>query len=93
MYKVIEYFEDLQDGCHPYEVGAPFPREGVEVSEERLAELAGSANLQKKPLIAKVEEEPAEPAEPAEPEQEAEPEASKETPKKAATGKAKAAKK
>lgn len=82
MYKVIEYFEDLQDGCHPYEVGHPFPREGVEVSEERLAELAGSANLQKKPLIVKVEEEP-----------EAEPEAPKEKPKKGATGKAKAAKK
>lgn len=90
MYKVIKYFEDLQDGCHAYNIGDTFPREGLEVSEERLAELAGSANLQKKPLIAKVEEEPAEPAEP---EQEAEPEAAEEKPKKAAAGKAKAAKK
>lgn len=56
MYKVIEYFEDLQDGCHPYEVGDPFPREGLEVSEERFAELAGKYNKQKKPLIEATDE-------------------------------------
>ena len=55
-YKVINYFTDLQDGNHAYDVGKPFPREGLEVSEERIAELSGSNNLQRKPLIAAVEE-------------------------------------
>ena len=52
MYKVIEYFTDLQDGDHPYNVGDDFPREGKKVSEERIAELSSSANRRKKPLIA-----------------------------------------
>lgn len=56
MYKCIERFADLQDNNHVYEVGQPFPREGLEVSEERLAELAGCKNKQHKPLIAKVAE-------------------------------------
>ena len=55
MYKVIKYFTDLQDGNRPYNVGDVFPRDGVEASEERIAELAGSNNLQKTPLIAEVE--------------------------------------
>lgn len=59
MYKVIEYFTDLQDKNHPYNVGDTFPREGMEVTEERLAELAGSDNKQGVPLIEKVEEEKA----------------------------------
>ena len=56
MYKVINYFTDLQDGNHAYDVNDTFPREGLKVSEERIAELSGSGNLQKKPLIAAVEE-------------------------------------
>lgn len=56
MYKVINYFTDLQDKNHPYNVGDPFPRAGLEVTEERLAELSGSKNKQGKPLIEKVEE-------------------------------------
>lgn len=56
MYKVIEPFADLQDNNHLYEVNQPFPREGLEVSEERLAELAGYKNKQHRPLIVKVEE-------------------------------------
>lgn len=55
MYKVIKFFTDLQDNNHPYEVGVPFPREGLEVTEERLAELAGSNNKQGQPLIELVE--------------------------------------
>ena len=55
-YKVINYFTDLQDGNHAYDVNDTFPREGLKVSEERIAELSGSGNLQKKPLIAAVEE-------------------------------------
>ena len=56
MYKVISRFADLQDSNHIYEVGDVFPRKGLEVLEERLAELAGCHNKQHKPLIEKVEE-------------------------------------
>lgn len=56
MYKVIHYFTDLQDNRHPYNAGDTFPRAGLEVTEDRLAELSGSDNKQGKPLIAKVEE-------------------------------------
>ena len=79
MYKVIKKFHDLQDATktksgevyHEYNVGDVFPRDGVEVSEERLAELAGSDNKQGVPLIELVQEEAA----------------SKETAKKTASGK------
>lgn len=57
MYKVIKYFTDLQDKNHPYNVGDIFPREGMEVTEERLVELSGSNNKQGVPLIEKVVEE------------------------------------
>ena len=60
MYKVIKYFEDLQDNNHPYEAGDTYPREGLKVSEERLVELASDKNLRKEPLIKKVEEKKAE---------------------------------
>lgn len=55
MYKVVKYFIDLQDNNHPYNVGDKFPRTGAKVSAERLAELAGSGNLQGTPLIVKVD--------------------------------------
>lgn len=57
MYKVLAVFADVQDNNHIYDVGEAFPREGVSVSEERLAELAGSNNRLRKPLIVKVAEE------------------------------------
>ena len=56
MYKVINYFEDLKDSRHKYNVGDIFPRIGMEVSEERLKELSSSNNRQKKPLIALVKD-------------------------------------
>ena len=56
MYKVIAYFTDLQDKNHEYNEGDIFPREGVKVTPERFAELAGSENKQHKPLIEKAEE-------------------------------------
>ncbi len=56
MYKVIKFFTDLQDNNYPYNEGDTFPRVGVEVTEGRLAELAGSDNLQGEPLIQPVEE-------------------------------------
>ena len=50
-YKVLKYFTDLQDKDHPYEAGDVFPRKGLEVTPERLAELAGSDNKRGEPLI------------------------------------------
>lgn len=51
MYKVLRYFEDIQDEMHPYNIGDTFPREGMDVSADRLAELSTERNLQKTPLI------------------------------------------
>lgn len=56
MYEVIHYFTDLQDNEYPYNVGDVFPHNGLTVSEERLKELSGSNNKQRKPLIKFVEE-------------------------------------
>lgn len=50
-YKVVSYFEDLQDGCHAYNVGDTYPRKGLEVSDDRVAELMSDTNKQRKPLI------------------------------------------
>ena len=54
MYKVIEEFVDLTDNCHLYQAGDSYPRKGVNPSEERIAELSGSKNLRKHPVIKKV---------------------------------------
>lgn len=54
MYKVIKFFTDLQDNNHPYNEGDVFPRAGVEVTADRIAELAGAKNKQGVPLIAEV---------------------------------------
>lgn len=54
--KVIKYFTDLQDNNHEYNEGDVFPREGKEVSEERLAELSTKNNRQGVPLIDRVQE-------------------------------------
>lgn len=56
MYKVIKHFIDLHDNDHSYNEGDIFPREGVDVSEERIKELVGSDNKQHTPLIELVEE-------------------------------------
>lgn len=56
MYKVIARFNDLQDFNHPYYVGDIFPRNGMVVNKERLAELSSDKNLRKIPLIKFVEE-------------------------------------
>ncbi|PTI11268.1 Rho termination factor N-terminal domain-containing protein [Staphylococcus warneri] len=56
MYKVIEYFTDLQDNNHEYNVGDTFPHDGLSVSDERLTELSTKNNRQNKPLIERVEE-------------------------------------
>lgn len=55
MYKVIKFFVDLQDNNHhSYNEGDIYPRNGLEVSDERIAELAGSDNKQGEPLIAEI---------------------------------------
>lgn len=58
MYKVIKFFVDLQDNNHPYDVGYPFPREGVEVTPERIAELSSKNNKRGEPLIEEVKAKP-----------------------------------
>lgn len=55
MYEVILFFTDLQDNEYPYNPRDIFPREGMEVTKERLAELSGSNNKQHKQLIKKIE--------------------------------------
>lgn len=64
-YKVISYFTDLQDNDYPYNVGDEYPRSGLTVTAERIAELSGKSNLRGIPLIEEVQAE-AEKAEPAE---------------------------
>ena len=67
MYKVIKYFEDLQDNLHPYNIGEEYPRKGLKVSKERITELASNKNLQGVPLIEKIEEKAEETAEKVQP--------------------------
>ena len=57
-YKVIEYFEDLQDNGRPYNVGDVFPADGNTVSAERIAELASTQNRRRIPLIEEISEKP-----------------------------------
>lgn len=58
IYKVITNFTDLQDNNHRYITGDKFPRDGYEVSSERLKELSTDMNRRGKPVI--VEEVPEE---------------------------------
>ena len=57
-YKVIEYFEDLQDNGRPYNVGDVFPVDGNTVTDERIAELASTQNRRRIPLIEEIKEKP-----------------------------------
>ena len=54
MYKVIEDFVDLKDRCYPYKAGDTYPRKGANIPDERIAELSGSDNARKHPVIEKV---------------------------------------
>ena len=58
MYRVIKSFTDLQDNNYAYYVGDTFPRNGVEVGAERIAELASDKNRIGTPLIEEVAEKP-----------------------------------
>lgn len=55
MYKALTRFADLKDGNRIYEAGENYPRPGFVVSDERLAELAGSDNRAGRPLIVDVD--------------------------------------
>ena len=55
MYKVVSYFTDLQDGNHPYNIGDEYPRNGLTVTAERIAELSGKSNQRGIPLIEEVQ--------------------------------------
>lgn len=59
-YKAIVFFKDLKDGSHAYNPGDVYPREGVQVSAERIEELASGNNRRGIPVIEEVKEEPKE---------------------------------
>lgn len=50
-YKVLRFFEDLQDDNYYYETGSIYPRDGLTPSQERINELASAENKQGIPLI------------------------------------------
>ena len=58
MYRVIHKFYDLKDNNHAYSVGDTFPRNGVDVDAERIAELESDKNRIGVPLIEAIEEKP-----------------------------------
>ena len=58
MYRVISGFFDLQDNQYFYPLGALYPREGLEVSAERIRQLSTADNRMGYALIARVEENP-----------------------------------
>lgn len=63
MYRVLKMFTDLKDNGYAYKAGDEFPRQGLEVSAKRLAELSSDNNRRGIPLIEKVEEKKPEPKE------------------------------
>lgn len=50
-YKVIKFFTDIEDKDYPYKIGAVYPRKGLNVTKERIAQLMSSNNKQCAPLI------------------------------------------
>ena len=58
MYRVVHKFYDLTDNNHAYSVGDTFPHDGVDVDDERIAELASDKNRLGVPLIEEIAEKP-----------------------------------
>lgn len=56
-YKVLMHFCDLQDERHEYRAGDEFPRPGLKVSKQRIAELISNKNKRGVPLITEIPEE------------------------------------
>lgn len=57
-YKVLRFFNDLQDSEYYYETGSVYPRDGLNPSQERINELASADNKQRIPLIEPIVEQP-----------------------------------
>lgn len=57
-YKVLRFFNDLQDDNYYYETGSVYPRDGLNPSQERVDELASADNKQGIPLIEPIVEQP-----------------------------------
>lgn len=57
-YKVLRFFNDLQDDYYYYETGSVYPRDGLSPSQERIDELASADNKQGIPLIEPIVEQP-----------------------------------
>lgn len=57
-YKVLRFFNDLQDDNYYYETGSVYPRDGLNPSQERIDELEGANNKQGIPLIEPIVEQP-----------------------------------
>lgn len=55
-YKVLRYFNDLQDDNYYYETGATYPRDGLTPAQDRIDELASGKNKQGIPLIELMEQ-------------------------------------
>ena len=57
-YKVLRFFNDLQDDNYYYETGSVYPRDGLNPSQNRIDELASAENKQGIPLIEPIVEQP-----------------------------------
>ena len=55
-YRVVKFFNDMQDGNFAYNVGDEYPRKGMSVLPSRIKELAGNKNRQGCPLIEEIED-------------------------------------
>lgn len=55
-YRVVKFFNDMQDGNFAYNVGDEYPRKGMSVLPSRIKELAGKKNRQGCPLIEEIED-------------------------------------
>lgn len=50
-YVALVHFADLTDKNYEYAPNDPFPRKGLEVSEDRIKELISAKNNMKRPVI------------------------------------------
>ena len=57
-YKVLRFFNDLQDNEYYYETGSVYPRDGLNPSQNRIDELASANNKQAIPLIEPIADKP-----------------------------------
>lgn len=60
-YRVVKFFNDMQDNNFAYNVGDEYPRKGMSVLPSRINELASDKNRQGCPLIEEVPEKAEEP--------------------------------